>query len=72
MLPGGCQKADHGKRLYRAQRAMITRCCLFHLWKRQVFVRDRHEDVDALLSIRAWTGVYLIGCANEIVYVGQT
>lgn len=37
-----------------------------------MFLRDRHEDVDALLSIRAWTGVYLIGCANEIVYVGQT
>ncbi|MBB2749794.1 UNVERIFIED_ORG: hypothetical protein GGI57_000460 [Rhizobium aethiopicum] len=51
---------------------MITRSGLFHLWKRQVFLRNRHEDFDALLSMRAWMGIYLIGCANEIVYVGQT
>lgn len=51
---------------------MITRSALFHLWKRQVFLRSRHDDFDALLSMRSWAGIYLIGCANEVVYVGQT
>ncbi|CDZ32720.1 Hypothetical protein NGAL_HAMBI1146_00030 [Neorhizobium galegae bv. officinalis] len=51
---------------------MITRSGLFHLWKRQVFLRSRHEDFDALLSMRSWAGIYLLGCANEVVYVGQT
>lgn len=45
---------------------------LYHLWNRQVFVRSRHSDFDALLSLRAWTGIYMIGCAKEVVYVGQT
>lgn len=51
---------------------MITRSGLFHLWKRQVFLRSRHEDFDRLLSMPAWTGIYMIGCASEIVYIGQT
>lgn len=51
---------------------MITRSALFHLWKRQVFLRSRHEDFDALLSMCFRTGIYLIGCASEVVYVGQT
>ncbi|MGO7873947.1 hypothetical protein AB9F42_31990 [Rhizobium leguminosarum] len=51
---------------------MITRSALFHLWKRQIFLRSRHEDFDDLLSMLSWTGIYMIGCANEVVYVGQT
>lgn len=46
---------------------------LFLLWNRQVFCRNRHKDFDTLLSIpRGSSGIYLIGCASEIVYVGQT
>jgi len=52
---------------------MLRSSQLFHLWKRQVFLRSRHEDFDALLSeSRGSSGIYLIGCADEIVYVGQT
>ena len=51
---------------------MITRSGLFHLWKRQVFLRNRHTDFDGMFSIFHRTGIYLIGCAGEIVYVGQT
>jgi hypothetical protein len=47
---------------------MITSSGLFHLWKRQVFLRNRHEDFDALLSIPSMiSGIYLIGCAKEVV-----
>ncbi|RWB39767.1 MAG: hypothetical protein EOQ46_26410 [Mesorhizobium sp.] len=46
---------------------------LFHLWKRQVFLRERHREFDALLSTtKMRTGIYLIGCGGEVVYVGQT
>lgn len=51
---------------------MIMRSALFHLWKRQVFLRSRHEDFDGLLSMGFRAGIYLIGCAEEVVYVGQT
>jgi hypothetical protein len=52
---------------------MTTARPLFHLWKRQVFQRERHSDLDKLLSM-TWikSGIYLIGCAGEVVYVGQT
>lgn len=46
---------------------------LYHLWKRQVFLRNRHQDFDRLLTTRRFSsGIYLIGCAGEIVYVGQS
>lgn len=59
---------------FKSQRAiqMIKRSALFHLWERQVFLRSRHHDFDAILSIPFRSGVYLIGCAKEIVYVGQS
>jgi len=46
---------------------------LFHLWKRQVFLRNRHKEFDHLLAIRGRTsGIYLIASAGEIVYIGQS
>jgi len=46
---------------------------LFHLWKRQVFLRSRHKDFDRLMSMRGYSsGIYMIACAGEIVYVGQS
>ena len=42
-------------------------------WKRQVFFRNPSEEFDDLLSLAGGTsGIYLIGCAKEIVYVGQS
>lgn len=52
---------------------MSRNSALFHLWKRQVFLRSRHEAFTALLSKKAISpGIYLIGCADHIVYIGQT
>ncbi|WP_114283723.1 GIY-YIG nuclease family protein [Candidatus Halocynthiibacter alkanivorans] len=52
---------------------MLRSSELFHLWKRQVFLRNRHEEFTALLSrTRAPSGIYMIGCAKEIVYIGQS
>lgn len=46
---------------------------LFNVWRRQVFVRNRHPDLDDLIAGLGWaTGIYLIGCGGEIVYVGQS
>ena len=47
------------------------------LWNFQEFGRERHRDLDILMNIRMGTvgnsgGVYLIGCGNEIVYIGMT
>lgn len=52
---------------------MLTSSALFHLWKRQVFLRNRHEELTALLGC-SWvhTGIYMIGCADRIVYIGQS
>jgi hypothetical protein len=42
-------------------------------WRRQVFVRNPHQNLGALFArVRGSTGIYLIGCAEEIVYVGQS
>lgn len=46
---------------------------LFLLWRRQVFCRNRHMDFTTLLNQHgSKVGIYLIGCADQIVYVGQT
>jgi hypothetical protein len=46
---------------------------LYLFWKRQVFVRNRHPDFDALLATCHFsTGIYLLGCAGKVVYVGQS
>lgn len=52
---------------------MVTSSALYHLWKRQVFLRNRHRSFDALISkTRMGSGIYLIGCNGKVVYVGQT
>ena len=45
----------------------------FVAWRRQVFVRNPHRDLNALYAgLAGRSGIYLIGCADEIVYVGQS
>lgn len=45
----------------------------FVAWRRQVFVRNPHRDLNTLYAaLRRASGVYLIGCADEIVYIGQS
>ncbi|WP_171210827.1 GIY-YIG nuclease family protein [Ruegeria sp. HKCCA5426] len=45
----------------------------YSLWKRQVFVRHWHDDIQDLLEKHGFgSGIYLIGCAGEIVYIGQS
>jgi hypothetical protein len=52
---------------------MMIGSAVFHVWKRQVFQRNRHEEFDTLLSMPGYSsGIYLIACAGEIVYVGQS
>ena len=42
-------------------------------WHRHVFLRNPNEEFDELLSMpMSSSGIYLIGCAKEIVYVGQS
>lgn len=42
-------------------------------WRRQVFVRNPHQDLNVLYNgLRQRSGIYLIGCAEEIVYIGQS
>ena len=42
-------------------------------WSRQVFLRYPNEEFGELLSMpMGSSGIYLIGCAKEIVYVGQS
>ncbi len=52
---------------------MLTSSALFHLWKRQVFLRNRHDELSSLLGC-SWihTGIYMIGCADHVVYIGQS
>lgn len=52
---------------------MPTSSALFHLWKRQVFLRNRHDELTSLLGC-SWvhTGIYMIGCAERVVYIGQS
>lgn len=46
---------------------------LFNLWNLQVFVRNRHQSLTHLLTTQFfWTGIYLIACDDEIVYIGQS
>lgn len=43
------------------------------LWQRQVFVRNPNDELNGIYSrVSNTTGIYLIGCADEIVYVGQS
>jgi len=45
----------------------------FVAWRRQVFVRNPHRGLNSLYAgLRRRSGVYLIGCAEEIVYIGQS
>lgn len=45
----------------------------FVAWRRQVFVRNPHRDLNILYAgLLSRSGIYLIGCADEIVYVGQS
>ena len=42
-------------------------------WNRHVFCRSPHGDIAELLTTpMGSSGIYLIGCAKEIVYVGQS
>lgn len=42
-------------------------------WRRQVFVRNPNRDLNILYAgVISRSGIYLIGCADEIVYVGQS
>ena len=52
---------------------MLSSSALFHLWKRQVFLRNRHDELSSLLQC-VWlnTGIYMIGCADRVVYIGQS
>lgn len=52
---------------------MLTSSALFHLWKRQVFLRKSHDALSSLLGC-SWlhTGIYMIGCADRVVYIGQS
>lgn len=43
------------------------------IWKRQVFCRHWHEDFTQLLELLGFgAGIYLIGCSDQIVYIGQS
>lgn len=43
------------------------------LWRGKVFLRNRHPAFDALLArYGLGSGIYLIGCGGEILYIGQT
>lgn len=55
------------------QGCMLTSSALFHLWKQQVFLRNRNEELTSLLGC-SWlhTGIYMIGCADLVVYVGHS
>jgi hypothetical protein len=45
----------------------------FVAWRRQVFVRNPHRDLNTLYAgLKQRSGVYLIGCAEEVVYIGQS
>ncbi|MEO1140258.1 MAG: hypothetical protein AAFW87_12460 [Pseudomonadota bacterium] len=45
----------------------------FLMWRRQVFVRNPNDQLNTLFATATGgTGIYLIGCAAEIVYVGQS
>lgn len=45
----------------------------FVAWRRQVFVRNPHRDLNTLYAgVRGRSGIYLIGCADEIIYIGQS
>lgn len=45
----------------------------FAMWRRQVFRRHPHEELRALyLALKGQTGIYLIGCEDKIVYIGQS
>jgi len=45
----------------------------FLMWRRQVFVRNPNDQLNTLYATATGgTGIYLIGCAGEIVYVGQS
>lgn len=42
-------------------------------WHRYVFLRDPNEEFNELLSVSIGSsGIYMLGCAKKIVYVGQS
>jgi hypothetical protein len=46
---------------------------MFVAWRRQVFLRNWHAELEVLFGrARARSGIYLIACKDEIVYVGQS
>ena len=52
---------------------MLSHRLLNLVWGRQVFLRYPNEELDKLLSMpMGSSGIYLIACAKEIVYVGQS
>jgi hypothetical protein len=45
----------------------------FSTWRRQVFVRSPNRDLNILYAgLVSRIGIYMIGCADEIVYIGQS
>lgn len=52
---------------------MLSTRQLLNLWKLEVFVRNPHQSLTDLLTTRGFsTGIYLIACDDEIVYIGQS
>ena len=55
---------------------MTTWSAYKSLWNFQEFGRERNRSLDVLMNQRKviWSGggVYMIGCGNEIVYIGMT
>lgn len=52
---------------------MLKNSALSGVWGRQVFLRNPSRELDANLSMHAGSsGIYLVGCFKEIVYVGQS
>lgn len=52
---------------------MLKHSQLFQLWKRQVFLRNQNGELEELFyNYKGMSGIYLIGCSKEIVYVGQS
>lgn len=52
---------------------MLTNSAFLHLWRRQVFLRNQHDELLSLLRCSwAHIGIYMIGCADRVVYIGQS
>ena len=52
---------------------MFSNSTLFHLWKRQLFLRKPQDALSQILENYLWSnGIYLIGCVDRVVYIGQS